>query len=114
MGSPTRIERAGRVDAAGGTRCFLAQFSPRPCDGRLVRCHLISRQVLRRRKLAHLIPDRRTWVWGCGGIVGVGGHHGELDHSRRLRIPRLQLPVDTIALADEVDLLWWLDREYGA
>jgi hypothetical protein len=28
--------------------CFLAQFSSKPCDGRLIRAHLISKQTIRR------------------------------------------------------------------
>lgn len=93
--------------------CQLAAYSPNPCHGQLVRVHIVPRQLLKREKLDDLIFDSRTWVWGCGGIMGNGGHHGELDHSRRLKIPRSAIPADTEQLMAEVGLGWWLDREYG-
>lgn len=109
------------------TGCFLAQFSNKPCEGRLVRVHLIPKQLLKRTwrslerqdyplpfdSLTALLADERAWVDGCGGIVGIGGHHGMLDHSRTLRIPRSAIPDGTVELAEELGLGWWLDREYG-
>lgn len=115
-------------------RCFLAQFSERPCEGRLVRAHLVRQQVIQRELLdargqvnellgaqgkgrlprSHdLRWDSRTWVWACGGPTGNGGHHGMLDHSRTLRVPRAALPEDVEEFAAEFGLGWWLDREYG-
>lgn len=98
-------------------RCWFASLPDAgPCDGRLVRCHLLPQQLLRRevgsgwRKVA---ADPRSWVWGCGGPVGIGGHHGQLDSSRALRIPRHRLPAGVEALAAELGLTWWLDRTYG-
>jgi hypothetical protein len=92
-----------------------------PCDGPLVRCHLIPKHVLRQnfpkgfegRALAVLQADPRSWVWGCGGSMGLGGHHGQLDTSRKLRIPRELLPDVTEEFAAELGLTPWLDREYG-
>lgn len=81
-----------------------------PCDGRLVRCHLVKQQVIQRR--GHDPWDSRAWVWGCGGPQGNGGHHGMLDQSRKLRIPRERLPAAVEEFASELDLVWWLDREY--
>ena len=93
-----------------------------PCDGGLVRCHLIPKQLLARRfpygfqerALIVLQADPRSWVWGCGGPTGVGGHHGQLDHARRLKVPRALLPAGVEEMASELDLTWWLKREYGA
>jgi hypothetical protein len=82
-----------------------------PCDGRLVKAHLIPKQLLRRERLP-LWPDE-VWVPMCGGISGIGGHHGQLDHSRKLRIPREALPAPTEAFAAEHNLSWYLDRTYG-
>jgi hypothetical protein len=82
-----------------------------PCDGRLVRCHLISRQTIK--KAGGKVWDRRAWVWGCGGPTGLAGHHGMLDNSRTLRLPRGALPAGVEELAYELGLLYWLDREYG-
>ena len=82
-----------------------------PCDGRLVCCHLIPRQMLKR--LKHDEMDRRSWVWGCGGLTGIAGHHGMFDSSRRLRVPRSSIPASTEELALELGILWWLDRVYG-
>lgn len=79
-------------------RCWFAQLpAAGPCDGRLVRCHLIPKRLLRQewrtahhgqrpnderslpfRTLRELVDDPRTWVWGCGGPMGNGGHHGQL------------------------------------
>lgn len=91
-----------------------------PCQGRLVRVHLIPRQLLERElgrggaAARRAIADERSWVWGCGGPMGNAGHHGMLDAGHRpLRVPRLSLPAGLEELADELGLGWWLEREYG-
>jgi hypothetical protein len=84
-----------------------------PCDGRMVRVHLIPRRLIKRINAAKQW-DIRAWVLACGGIMGNAGHHGMLDHSRTLRIPRAAIPPATQQLADELGLGWWLDQEYGA
>lgn len=123
-----------------------------PCDGALIRAHLIPRQLLKRefpygawwdeaaqrwvrptgrvrrvgavhwagvgadwphRSLRSLMDDENTWVPCCGGPMGVSGHHGMLDTSRKLRIPRERLPVKVEAFAEALGLGWYLDREYG-
>ena len=101
-----------------GRVCWLGAFGylehgdpMTPCSGRLVRCHLIPRQLLKQQH--HPEWDRRAWVWGCGGIVGNGGHHGMLDSSRTLRLRREAIPAGVEELAYELGLLWWLDRTYG-
>lgn len=82
-----------------------------PCDGSLVRVHLIPRQLLRREHLPQLDP--RTYVYACGGITGgPGGHHALLDSSRRLRVAYDDLPVKVIEFAAENGLEWYLEREY--
>lgn len=87
------------------------------CEGRLIKAHLISRQVLIR-ELGGVtgraaILDPRSWVWACGGIMGVSGHHGAFDSSKRLRVRRDRLPPGVEDLAEELDLVWWLDRTFG-
>ncbi len=62
--------------------------------------------------LAALIEDSRTWVWACGGLMGNAGHHGELDFSRRLRVPFDALPEGTLEFAREFELLAWLEGVY--
>lgn len=86
-----------------------------PCDGRPRKCHLIPAQLIRREvsSSSAVVWDDRVWVWGCGGPMGNGGHHGQLDYSRRLRIPRALLPPAVEEFAAEHGLEWWLDREYG-
>jgi hypothetical protein len=78
-----------------------------PCDGQLIRAHLIPRQLLLRELPAEMaagvINDPRTWVMACGGPIGNAGHHGMLDVSKRVRIPRRRLPPDLEALAVELD-----------
>jgi hypothetical protein len=93
--------------------CFLARFSDDPCDGRLVKAHLIRRQVIRRELGPALEWHGDTWVWACGGITGCSGHHGALDHARTLRVPRGELPADVEDFAAKHGLGWWLTREYG-
>jgi hypothetical protein len=39
----------------------------RACTGRLVRVHLIPRQLLKREGHGALVPDERTWVLGAAG-----------------------------------------------
>jgi hypothetical protein len=82
-----------------------------PCDGQLIRVHLIPRQLLKRNGANQW--DRRSWVWCCGGPTGIGGHHGMLDSSRTLRVPRAAIPSATEQLALELGLMWWLDETYG-
>lgn len=97
--------------------CWIAMNVPGcgPCDGYLVRAHLIKKQTIRREVgPEHVyIWDDRVWVPACGGPTGVGGHHGQLDFSRSLRIPRDAIPVMVEEFAAEHGLLWWLSREYG-
>lgn len=83
-----------------------------PCDGRLRQCHLIPAQLIKREVGRAHVWDDRVWVWGCGGPMGNAGHHGMLDYSRTLRIPRDRLPMDVLDFADEHNLTWWVDREY--
>lgn len=117
--------------------CFFA--SRGSCDGALIRAHLIPRQLLRRefphgvlfddgrwrkatryedrydlphRSANDLADDERTWVPCCGGPQGNGGHHGQLDHSRTLRIIRQDLPTTVTDFAAEFSLMWWIEREY--
>lgn len=110
------------------------------CSGQLVRGHLIPRQLLRREygygalldngqwrpmrrgedrydlkylNVIDLIDDQRTFVPICGGLTGCSGHHGQLDVSRKLRIPRDLVPVAVEEFAEQFGLTWWLDRTYG-
>jgi hypothetical protein len=104
--------------------CWLAQFSDARCDGYLVRAHLISKQRIRREVISpkgvHLtgeqrraiLFDPRVWVPACGGISGLGGHHGALD-GRILSVPRSALPEGLEAFAAEYGLTWSLDRDFG-
>src|SRR6516165_8667515 len=66
------------------------------CSGRLVKAHLIPQQVLLRELAsevsAPLVWDERVWVWACGGVTGIGGHHGAFDQARRLGVPRSAVP----------------------
>lgn len=83
------------------------------CDGKLRRCHLIPAQLIRRELGQAHVWDPRVFVLGCGGPMGCSGHHGQLDHSRTLRVPRAMLPASVEVFAAEHGLVWWLDREYG-
>ena len=118
-GADDRARRARRGSHPMSRRCFFAGLPDAgPCDGRLVKAHLIPRQFLKRELNAgpKVINDPRTWVWCCGGPVGVGGHHGRFDARGcdPLRIPRHRLPPEFEAWCGEMALDWFLDREYGA
>jgi hypothetical protein len=101
------------------TECFFAGWpSVGPCDGRLIRAHLIPQQKIKRavrgdeRTLKDWLADERGWVPCCGGPMGLSGHHGALDVSRKLRIAWEQLPPGLVEFATELDLLPWLERTY--
>jgi hypothetical protein len=96
--------------------CYFGLFAvddfgcpPGPCDGQLVRCHLLPQRLLKRHR--HDPWDARAWVWGCGGAVGVGGHHGRYD-AHFLLLPRDKVPAAVEELADELGLTWYLDRNF--
>jgi hypothetical protein len=65
-----------------------------------------------RRTLTSMLNDPRLTVPTCGGLVGIGAHHGMLDNLQ-LRIPRNLLPPELEEYAEETGLAWWLDRAYG-
>lgn len=92
--------------------CWLAQFSEVPCDGQLVRAHLIPKQRIKREATAAAVWDERVWVPACGGPTGIGGHHGMLD-GRQLSVPRSALPEGLEAFAAKHGLSWSLDRDFG-
>lgn len=102
--------------------CWLAQFSERPCEGQLIRAHLIPKQRIRRELrgrhdlgydgLDAAIWDPRVWVPACGGPTGCSGHHGVFD-GRQLYVPRWALPEGVEEYAREYGLVWSLDRDYG-
>lgn len=94
-------------------RCFFIDFDAGPCDGRLVRAHLVKRQVLVREGHARRVHDPRSWVWCCGGAHGNAGHHGMLDHARTLRVPLNMLPPGFLAMMEEIGMSWYVERTYG-
>lgn len=96
-------------------QCFFRTFPDAgPCDGSLIRAHLVKQQVLEREGHARRRHDSRSWVWCCGGPTGIGGHHGMLDSSKRLRIPPNMLPPGFVALMKEIGMEWYVDKHYGA
>lgn len=90
--------------------CWLAPFSDKPCDGRLRVVHLVPKQTLKREGGDPW--DVRSYVYACGGIMGLSGHHGELD-GYQLTVPREALPEAVEALCAELGISWWLDRRFG-
>jgi hypothetical protein len=116
-----------RPTAPRSTFCFLAKHGVMendepmpPCDGLLVRVHLIPQQQIKAKlgsvdkfERFDIVWDPAVWVWACGGLTGIGGHHGLFDHSRRLRLSRDVIPQRTELFAEMLELVPWLDREYG-
>lgn len=93
-----------------------------PCDGVLIRAHLIPRQLLKREGFELYAESPATWVMACGGPMGNAGHHGMLDTGHRpLRLPRAAIPAAVLEMAHELDALLgdrhpfaaYLDREFG-
>ena len=104
--------------------CWLAGLPDAgDCQGQLQRCHLISKQHIRREiwqsrrwkasgkldglTLHDLQADPRTWVPGCQR------HHFLLDEAFKLQIPRYLLPPAVEEYAAQWGLVWLLDRLYG-
>jgi hypothetical protein len=104
------------------SRCWLAihgrwENGEMPsCNGELIKAHLIPQRVLLKELPAELsaglIWDERVWVWACGGPTGLGGHHGAFDVSKRLRVPRSEIPPALEKLAKKLKLTWYLDQAY--
>lgn len=116
-------------------RCWFADNIPGlgPCDGRLVRAHLIPAQRIRRNETTRrssefgqrwpvtrgerteldlLVWDARAWVPACGGVSGLAGHHGRFDN-RQFYVPRVLVPEQTEQFAAEHGLTWSLDASFG-
>lgn len=113
--------------------CWFAELpNAGPCDGKLVKCHLVTKQTLRKDVWANrtrealvasgvplpktrqqLFNDPRAWVYGCGGPIGQGGHHGQYKPDGPRPIARHLLPPEVEEFARELRIVWWLDRTYG-
>lgn len=88
-----------------------------PCEGRLIRAHLLRQQVIVKNvrgctSRSPLLWDERLWVWACGGRTGIGGHHGMFD-GKAIKVARVKLPPELEEIALELELDWWLDKTYG-
>lgn len=128
--------------------CFFAGWPDvTPCEGQLVRAHLIAKGRIKKAfrngawrdgerwinripdealddpetiaawrhlTLEEIQADRRCWIPVCGGLTGIGAHHGQLDNpSSKLRLTRAQLTLDVEEFAAEFGFEALLDREYG-
>lgn len=121
-------------------RCFFSGLGP--CEGVIIRAHLIPAQRIRRefpwgafkvdggvawqrRERDAPLPagalflpvdaiewDPRVWVPMCGGPTGIGGHHGQFD-GRTLSVARASLPPAVEEFAEQFGLEWSLERDYG-
>ena len=117
--------------------CFFAgRPGAGPCDGSVIRAHLIPKQRIKRERdsalarrrrgepaLPHdeallassesaLVWSSRCWVPMCGGPMGNGGHHGKFD-AGFLRIARAEVPETVVAFARRHGLEWSLEADYG-
>lgn len=112
-----RLRIDSELDPVQFAACWFASVpGSGPCRGTLVRCHLLPQALLRRHcgeGWERYALDPRSWVPGCGGLLGIAGHHGQFD-SYRLTVQRHMLPPEVEDLAAELGLLAWLDRRYGA
>ena len=71
------------------------------------RVHLLKAQAVRREVGPDFEFDPRIMVPGCRR------HHGMLDQSRTLRVPRHALPAGVEEFAREFGVEWLVEREYG-
>jgi hypothetical protein len=123
-------------------KCFFAgRPGWGPCDGPLIRAHLIPKRMIKREVFSALLArgvekplarlslvdyamDERCWVMCCGGLTGIGGHHAELDAPGVSVAPRLrrdELPEGLEAFVAELDGMLvgrepfavWMDKTYG-
>jgi hypothetical protein len=122
-------------------KCFFAgRRGWGPCDGALIRAHVVPKRMMKRELwaplnrehppmkareiLGGLIWDPRAWVPCCGGPTGIGGHHAELDTpglSLAPRLTRAELPEGLEDFVRELDGMLagrepfavWMDKTYG-
>ena len=109
--------------------CFFAHLGG--CEGQLVRAHLIPKQSLKREIGARIDPhcqyvprfcpygsacadcgesevlravwDLRCWRWMCGGVTGIGGHHGAFD-AKQIRLD--EWPEDFLEFLRAYGIEW--------
>jgi hypothetical protein len=96
-------------------RCWFAEtfWDAGPCDGQLVRAHLIKEQTLRREAPDADPKDPRVWVPACGGPMGNAGHQAMYKPDGFRPVPRDVLPLELEEFAAEYGLGWYLARIYG-
>ena len=78
--------------------------------------HLIPKQQIKKALAGMVLDDLDGYVILWDQRVTRAAcyrHHTMLDQSRKLRVPRHAIPVETEEYAAELGLGWWLDREYG-
>jgi hypothetical protein len=95
--------------------CWFARTLGPPagaCGGQLVKAHLVPKQAIRRERRDADLWDRRCWVPACGGLTGLGGHHGMFD-SGRIAVPPEFLPVGLREYLHELELDWMIERYFG-
>ena len=86
--------------------CALLAVPGHECEGRVEGHHAITRQALRKRGLDEFQWDRRNRVALCD--------RAHLSHHTRAQpLPRELLPASVFGFADELGLLWLIDRVYG-
>ena len=86
------------------------------CEGKLVRCHLVKAQTLVRElgwSKSKARSDPRVWVWGCGGALGPGGHHGRFKPDGPEGIPLSMLPEDFTRFMAQEGLWWYVERTFN-
>jgi hypothetical protein len=110
------------------SRCFFHDFAPpglRDCDGRIQnhhaitqarikdllkprRVHLMEDSELRERKalLSKALKDPRNRIDACV-------RHHQLWHNGRIVVPRDSIPSSLEQFAQDYELVWDLDRQFG-
>lgn len=93
---------------ARASRCVI-------CGARRPRGHHVIRQQLMRRQSQSLGLDFEEVRWDTRGLLALCDRCHTRHHSRMAPVPLsvvLYHAPRVVALAKELDLTWWLSREY--
>lgn len=86
-------------------RCALNMRGDHVCEGKVRGHHLIAQHALRKRGLHEFLWDKRNRLAVCDAA-----HHRH--HTRCAPLPRSVLPDSVFEFAEELGLLWLLEKTY--
>lgn len=85
--------------------CAVCPHEGERCQGPVEGHHVIDKQQLVRMGLLSLLADRRIRLPVC--------QRRHMLHTKRLKpIPWRLLPKESLEVANEINLLWWMEKRY--